>query len=110
MHDASRGVRPKSNRSAEQDQSLTVQPLFSVKPLFAEGRQRRDSKRASSGVGLLLHRPVEEVVKVEDIMSAIDAMLRDMALEGYVLPVAQSEVVRTLKKIRNSGVLVRPKL
>ena len=36
-------------------------------------------------------------------MSAIDAMLRDMALEGYLLPLAQSEVVKTLKEIRRNG-------
>jgi len=33
--------------------------------------------------------------------------LREMALEGYVLPVAQSEVVKTLKKIRSPGRLSR---
>jgi tRNA A-37 threonylcarbamoyl transferase component Bud32 len=47
------------------------------------------------------------VVKVQDIMSAIDDMLREMTLEGYVLPVAQSEVVKTLKEIRSSGRLMR---
>jgi hypothetical protein len=107
MHDATNGVRPKRHSSAEQDPSLTVQPLFAVKPLFADGRKRQDSQRASSSVGLLLHRPVDEVVKVQDIMSAIDDMLREMALEGYVLPVAQSEVVKTLKEIRSSGRLMR---
>lgn len=107
MHHASDDVRPKRHNSAEQEPSLTVQPLFTVKPLFADGRQRQDSQRASSGVGLLLHRPVDEVVKVEDIMSAIDDMLREMALEGYVLPVTQSEVVKTLREIRSSGRLVR---
>ena len=99
MHDTSSGVRPAERRDPEQDPSLTVRPLFAVKPLFAEGRQRKDSERASSGVGLFLHRPVGEVVKVEEIMSAIDDALRDMALEGYLLPVAQSEVVKTLKEI-----------
>jgi hypothetical protein len=101
MHDATNGVRPKRHSSAEQDPSLTVQPLF------ADGRKRQDSQRASSSVGLLLHRPVDEVVKVQDIMSAIDDMLREMTLEGYVLPVAQSEVVKTLKEIRSSGRLMR---
>lgn len=99
MHDTSSGVRPAERRDPEQDPSLTVRPLFAVEPLFAEGRQRE----ASSGVGLLLHRPVGEVVKVEEIMSAIDDVLRDMALEGYLLPVAQSEVVKTLKEIRRTG-------
>ena len=107
MPDASSGVSPKRHSSAEQDSSLTVRPLFAVKPLFAEGQQRQDGQTDSSGVGLLLHRPVDEVVKVQDIMSAIDDMLREMALEGYVLPVAQSEVVKTLKEIRSSGRLVR---
>jgi hypothetical protein len=107
MSNASNGVLPKRHSNAEQDPNLTVQPLFAVKPLFADGRKRQDSNRSSSGVGLLLHRPVEEVVKVEDIMSAIDDMLRNMALEGYVFPVAQSEVVKTLKEIRSSGRLVR---
>lgn len=36
-------------------------------------------------------------------MSAIDEMLRNMALEGYLLPLAQSEVVKTLKEIRRTG-------
>jgi hypothetical protein len=107
MHDASDSGWPNWHSSTEQDPSLTIQPLFAVKPLFANGRQCQDSKRASSSVGLLLHRPVDEVVKVEDIMSAIDDMLREMALEGYVLPAAQSEVVKTLKEIRSSGMLVR---
>jgi hypothetical protein len=98
MHDP-----PKGHTHPEQDPSLTVRPLFAVKPLFAEGRQRKDSERASSGIRLLLHRPVGEVVKVEEIMSAIDDTLRDMALEGYLLPVAQSEVVKTLKEIRRTG-------
>lgn len=103
MHNASSGVRPKGRRESEQDPSLTVRPLFAVKPLFDEGRERQDSKQASSGVGLLLHRSVGEAVKVEDIMSAIDDMLRDLALEGYLLPLAQSEVVKTLKEIRRTG-------
>ena len=103
MHDASSGVRSKGRRDSEQDPILTVRPLFAVKPLFAEGRERQDGKQASSGVGLLLHRPVGDVVTMEDIMSAIDAMLRDMALEGYLLPLAQSEVVKTLKEIRRNG-------
>ena len=98
MHDPLKG-----HRHPEQDPSLTVRPLFAVKPLFAEGRQRKDSERASFGVGLLLHRPVCEVVKVEEIMSAIDDALRDMVMEGYLLPVAQSEVVKTLKEIRRIG-------
>ena len=100
MHDASDGVRPEGH-NAEQDPSITIQPLF------AEGRQGQDGTRASSGVGLQLHRSVDDVVKVENIMSAIDDMLREMALEGYVLPVAQSEVVKTLKKIRSPGRLSR---
>jgi hypothetical protein len=103
----SNDIRPKRHNSAEQESSLTVQPLFAVKPLFADGRKRQGIQRDSSGVGILLHRPVDEVVKVQDIMSAIDDMLREMALEGYVLPVAQSEVVKTLKEIRSSGRLVR---
>lgn len=106
MHDASSGFSPEGHNT-KQDPSLAVRPLFVVKPLFAEGRQREDGKGDSSGIGLLLHRPVNEVVKVEDIMSAIDAMLREMALDGYVLPVAQSEVVKTLKDIRSSGRLSR---
>jgi len=89
MHDASNGVRPKT---AEQDPSFTVQPLFAVKPLFSEGRQGQDGERAISDVRLLSHRSVDEVVKVEDIISAIDAMLREIALEGYVLPVARSKL------------------
>lgn len=97
------GVRPKGPRHSEQDLSLAVRPLFAVKPLFAEGRQREDGKGASSGVGLLRHRPVDQVVKFENIMSAVDDMLRDMALQGYVLPVAQSEVVKTLMEIRRTG-------
>ncbi|GAB7335724.1 hypothetical protein MBLNU13_g08026t2 [Cladosporium sp. NU13] len=97
------GIRPKGPRHSEQDLSLAVRPLFAVKPLFAEYRQREDGKGASSGVGLLLHRPVGEVVKFENIMSAVDDMLRDMALQGYVLPVAQSEVVKTLMEIRRTG-------
>lgn len=103
MPDTSRCVRHKRHSSSEQDPSLTVRPLFAVKPLFTEGRERKDSERAGSGVGLLLHRPVGEVVKVEEIMSAIDDTLRDMALEGYLLPVAKSEVVKTLKEIRRTG-------
>ena len=102
MHDP-----PKGRRHPDQDPSLTFRPLFAIKPLFAEsGRKRKDSERASFGVGLLLHRPVCEVVKVEEIMSAIDDALRDMALEGYLLPVTQSEVVKTLKEIRRSGRVV----
>lgn len=89
--------------NTEQDSSLTVQPLFAVKPLFAKGRQRQDGERDGPGVGLLLHRSADEVVKVGDIMSAVDDMLRDMALEGYLLPLAQSEVVKTLKEIRRTG-------
>jgi hypothetical protein len=107
MHDASNGVRPKRYSSTEQEPDLTVQPLVAVKPLFVEGRQHQDSQRVSSGVGVLLRRPVDEVVKVEDNMSAIDDMLREMVLEGYVLPVAQSEVVKTLKEIRSSDRLAR---
>ena len=80
-----------------------MQPLFAVKPLFAERRERKDSERASSGVGLLLHRPVGEIAKVEEIMCAIDDALRHMVMEGYLLPVAQSEVVKTLKEIRRIG-------
>lgn len=99
MPDTSSGFRPKERRHSEQDPSLIVRPLFTVKPLFAEGRERK----ASSGVGLLLHRPVGEVVKVEEITAAVDDVLRDMALEGYLLPVAQSEVVKTLKEIRRTG-------
>jgi hypothetical protein len=95
------GVRPDEHISSERDPSITV------KPLFAEDRQRHFSKRGSPGVGLLLHRPVNEVVKVSDIMSAIDAMLFDMALHGYVQPVAHSEVVRILKEIRRTGKLDR---
>jgi hypothetical protein len=95
------GVRPDEHISSEQDPSITV------KPLFAEDRQRHFSKRGSSGVGLLLHQPVNEVVKVSDIMSAVDAMLLDMALHGYVQPVAQSEVISTLKEIRRAGKLDR---
>jgi hypothetical protein len=91
MHDASSGVRPEGH-NAEQDPRLTVQPLFAVKPLFAEGRQGQHSQRDTSCVGLLPHRSVDEVVKVEDIISAIDAMLREMALEGYILPVARSKL------------------
>ena len=41
-------------------------------------------------------------MKVAEIMFAIDDTLRDMALEGYLLPVAQSEVVKTLKEIRRT--------
>lgn len=98
MPDTSSGFRPKERRHSEQDPSFTVRPLFAVKHLFTEGRQRE----ASSGVGLLLHRPVGEIVKVAEIMFAIDDTLRDMALEGYLLPVAQSEVVKTLKEIRRT--------
>jgi len=83
--------------STQQDSSIAVQPLF------AEDRQRHDSEGEGSGVGLLLHRPVNEVVKVGDIMSAVDAMLMDMALHGHVQPVAQSDVVKTLKEIRRTG-------
>lgn len=103
MHDASSGVRPKGRRDSEQDPSLTIRPLFAVKPLFTEGRERQDSKQASSGVGLFLHRPIGEAVKMKDIISAVDDMLRNMALEGYLLPLAQSEVVKTLKEIRRTG-------
>ena len=103
MPDASSGVSPKRHSSAEQDSSLTVRPLFAVKPLFAEGQQRQDGQTDSSGVGLLLHRSVDEVVTFGDIMSSRDDMLRDMALEGCLLPVAQSEVVGTLKEIRRTG-------
>jgi hypothetical protein len=99
MPDTSSGSRLKEHRHSEQDPSLIVRPLFAVKPLFAEGRERK----ASSGVGLLLHRPVGEVVKAEEIMAAVDDALRDMALEGYLLPVGQSEVVKTLKEIRRTG-------
>ena len=99
MHDP-----PKGRRHPDQDPSLTFRPLFAIKPLFAEsGRKRKDSERASFGVGLLLHRPVCEVVEVEEIMSAIYDALRDMVMEGYLLPVAQSEVVKTLKEIRRIG-------
>lgn len=97
MPDASSGVRPKRHSSAEQDSKLTVRPLFT------EGQQREHGKENNSGVGLLLHLPVDDVVKVGNIMSAIDDMLHDMALEGYLLPVAQSEDVKTLKEIRRSG-------
>ena len=103
MHDTSGDVRSKGRRHSEQDLSLIFRPLFAVEPLFAKGQRRRDSETACSGVGLLLHRPVGEVVKVEQIMSAIDNMLRDMALKGYLLPVAQSEIVGTLKEIRRTG-------
>ena len=103
MPDASSGVRPKRHSSAEQDSKLTVRPLFAVEPLFTEGQQREHGKENNSGVGLLLHLPVDDVVKVGNIMSAIDDMLHDMALEGYLLPVAQSEDVKTLKEIRRSG-------
>ena len=103
MHDTSSGVRPAERRDPEQDPSLTVRPLFAVEPLFAEGQQRQDGQTDSSGVGLLLHRSVDEVVTFGDIMSSRDDMLRDMALEGCLLPVAQSEVVGTLKEIRRTG-------
>ena len=99
MSDLPDNVRSKGRRHSEQDPSLTVRPLFAVKPLFAESRQRE----AGSGVGLVLHRAVGEVVGVREIMSIIDEALRDMALEGYLLPVAQSEVVKTLKEIRRTG-------
>ena len=99
MRELPGGIRPEQHSSAEPD------PSIAVKPLFAEGQQCHGSKRDGPSVGLLLHRPVDEVVKVEDIMSAIDAMLLDMALHGYVQPVAQSEVVRTLKEIHSSGKL-----
>jgi hypothetical protein len=33
--------------------------------------------------------------------------LMDMALHGYVQPVAQSEVVKTLKEIRRTGKIAR---
>lgn len=97
MPDASSVVRPGRHSSAEQDTNLTVHPLF------AEGRRSQDGERDGSGVGLLLHRSVGQVVTVGDIMSTIDDMLRDMALEGYLLPAAQSEVVKTLKEIRRTG-------
>lgn len=109
MPDTPNDVRSKQHSNTEQDPNLFVQPLFAVKPLFADGRQRQDRQRDGSSVGLLLHRPIDEVevAKVEDIMSAIDDMLREMALGGYVLPVAQSVIVKTLKEIRSSGRLVR---
>jgi hypothetical protein len=101
MRDLPDGFSSKKHSNSERDFSIVVQPLFT------EDRKRHDGQGEGSGVGLLLHRSVNEVVKVGDIMSAVDAMLMDMALHGYVQPVAQSEVVKTLKEIRRTGKIAR---
>lgn len=45
------------------------------------------------------------MLKVSEITSAIDDMLMNMAVKGYVQPVAQSEVAKTLDGIRKTGKL-----
>lgn len=77
----------------------------SVKPLFAdEGRECRIVPQAGgSGVGLLLHRSIDD--QVHAISAIIDSQLLDMETKGFVLPAVESEVGETLDEIRRKGQL-----
>ena len=89
-----------SSGQVDSGRDLTVRSLFS-----AEGEQaRRKSEGQGAGVGLLLHRTVDD--PMQTMKSAIDKMLVDMAIEGYIQPADQSQVARTLTDIRRTGKLL----